>query len=532
MRWEERGEVVWLFVDDRDTAHVEDVVREFDAAGYGDLDVDAVERVVETGEPEAVARLDPARSTGWVEVHIDQHGQTATLAVSPAGAQALPLTRDDVEAALALAEVKLGVDHLLIDTLPLHVPGEYLVATGWPPVPGSDGTVEYLVEPTREFRPEARHDGGVDFHAVATIPDVREGQLLAALVDPTPGTPGRTVRGDAITSEPGAAAELPTGDNVRVSEDGRRLYAARNGLLEVSGGRMSVRPEFVVPGDVDLSSGSLSFSGDVIVRGSVRPGFTVQAEGRVVVMGDVEDAEVRGGTIVWVRGAVVGDRSLVHSAGDAKVRTVHHGRIEARGSLYVEREAHEATLLAGADLILERHRNRISGGAAWAGNQILAGEVGAVGGVATHVSVGIDPFTAELVQSLTSELAEHRRSLERVDVAITPFVDQPEAVDALPEDRRHAVRKLLSVAASLRAQIGETEQRIAALQPRDDGTRPRVAARMALRPGVIVGVRGANLAVRTTEHRVAATVIDGAVTLVPLGSEPVPTWSSAPPGAA
>lgn len=449
-------------------------------------------------------------------------GHTATLVVRPAGAAMPPLTRDDVDAALTLAEVKLGVDHLLLDNLPLEVEGEYLVATGWPPVPGRDGKVEYLLEPTREFRPEARQDGGVDFHAVATIPDVKEGQLLAALVDQTPGTPGRTVRGEAIPPDPGSPAELPTGDNVRVSDDGRRLYAATNGLLEVSGGRLSVRPEFVVDGDVDLRTGSVVFSGDVIVRGTVQPGFSVEAKGRIVVMGDVEDAEVRGGSVVWVRGAVVGEHSLVHCDGDVKVRTVHHGRIEARGSLYVEREAHEATLLAGADLIFERHRNRISGGSAWAGNQIVAGEVGALGGVPTRVNVGADPFTAELLQVLTADVAEHRHNLERVEVAIAPFVDRPAAIETLPDNRQRAVRKLLSVAASLRAQIRDLDQRIAALQPGDDGTRPRVAVRMALRPGVVVGVRDAHLVVRTTEHRVAATIIDGAVTLVPLGSEPVP----------
>lgn len=522
MRWEERGDDMWLLVEPGETTCVEDVVHEFDAAGYCELDVDAVDRVLRTGVSEAVARVDTRHRPGSIEVHVDDDGGTATLVVQPPGDLAPSLTADDITAALARAQVKLGVDHLLIGNLPLGVPGEYLVATGWAPVAGQDGTIEYFVEPVHEFRPEPRHDGGVDFRAVATIPDVLEGQLLAALVDPTPGTPGRTVRGEAIPAEPGTPAELPTGENVTVSEDGRRMYAATNGLLEVSGGRMSVRPEYVIDGDVDLERGSVSFSGDVIVRGSVRPGFSVHAQGRVVVMGDVEEAEVRGETLVWVRGAVVGERSLVHSAGDAKVRTVHHGRIEARRSLFIEREAHEATLLAGTDLVLESHRNRISGGAAWAGNQILAGEIGAVGGVATRVHVGIDPFTAELVERLIAEVDGHRSNLERIELAIAPFAGRPDALAALPPDRRQPVERLMTVAASLRAQISELDLRIDGLQARGDDSRPRVAARMAFRPGVVIGVRGASYAVRTTQHRVAATAIDGRVTLVPLGSEPIP----------
>lgn len=523
MRWDERGDEVWLTVEPGDTVSVEDVVHEFDAAGYCELDVDAVERAIGTAEAQLVAQTDARRRPGSLDVVIDPPARTATLVVVPSGDLAPSLTAEDVDAALGLAGVKLGIDHLLVSSLPLHSAGEYLVATGWDPSPGSGGRIEYVVEPTHEFRPQARADGGVDFHAVATIPDVRSGQLLAALVDPTPGTPGRNVRGEIIQPEPGVPAELPTGDNVTVSDDGRRIYAATNGLLEITGGRISVRPEYVIEGDVSLETGSLCFSGDIIVRGSVQPGFRVEAGGRAVVMGDVEDAEVCAETFVWVRGAVVGEHSLVHSAGDVKVRTVHHGRIEARRNVYIEREAHEATILAGTDIVLERHRNRISGGTAWAGHQVLAGEIGAVGGVATRVNVGVDPFTAELLETLTSEHAEHRRSLDRVELAIAPFVGRPDAVEALPDDRRRAVKQLMTIAGSLRALLIDLEHRVEELQPAPDDSRPRVAARQALRPGVVIGVRGASQMIRTTQHRVAATVIDGRVTLVPLGSEPVPT---------
>lgn len=522
MDWEERDDVVWLVVDDAERAGlgVEEVVHELDAAGHRELDLDAIARVLDTGEPGAVAALDPRRRSGCVEVVVADDGHTAVLAVHPPGDLAPPLSVDHVTAALTSAGVKLGVDHLLLDTLPLDVAAEYLVATGWPPVPGQDGRVEYLLELAREFRPEPRPDGGVDFHAVATIPDVEEDQLLAVLVDPTPGIPGRTVRGELVPAEPGTPVELPTGHNVWVSEDGRHLHAATNGLLEVDGGQLSVRPEYTVDGDVDYGTGSVCFSGDVVVRGSVRPGFSVHAGGRVVVMGDVEEAEVRGGALVWVRGAVVGERSLVHASGDVKVRTVRHGRIEAHGNLYIEREAHEATLLAGVDLVLERHRNRLSGGSTWAGNQVVAGEIGAVSGVATHVEVGTDPFTAELLGVLSGEAAEHRASLQRVEAAVAPFRDHADAFDRLPADRQLAVAKLRSVAASLHAQIAELEQRIAALEPPDDDRRPRIAARTALRPGAVVGIRGAQHVVRTTHHRVTVTAVDGVVTFSPLGTEP------------
>lgn len=522
MRWKQEGEQVWLSVVPGDPARLEDVIREADAAGYEDLDDEAVERVLQSRETEVVARFDTRRRRGAVSVTVSPDEMTATLHVAAPGELTPAITMAHVEAALAVAGVKVGIDHLLLGSLPLHVGGDYLIAEGWEPSPGRDGQVEYAVSVTQEFRPQARRDGGVDFHSVATIPDVRTGDLLAALDNPTPGTSGRTVRGDAIPAEPGKPGALPTGDNVKVSEDGRRLYAAIDGLLEFTAERVSVRPDYVVDGDVDFETGSISFSGDVIVRGSVQPGFRVHAGGRIVVMGDVEDAEIQSESLVWVRGAVVGEHSVVRSAGDIKVRTVHHGRIEARRSVYIEREAHEATILAGVDLVFEAARNRLSGGAVWAGHQIVAGEIGAVGGVATRVNVGIDPFTAELLEALTAEQAEHERTYERVQLAVAPFKKQPEALAALAEDRRSAVERLMTIAGSLQAQLTSIAARMKALEPAEDESRPRVVARQVLRPGVVIAVRAARYVVRSTQHRVAATAIDGRVSLVPVGSEAVP----------
>lgn len=524
MNWEHRSDdSVVLVVDPGDAVALEDIIREADLAGYVSLDLGAVERVLETGEAEVVARIDERRRPGSVHVSVAEDGMTATLHVLAPGEMATLLTHADVEAALAAADVKLGVDHLLLGTLPLHVSGEYLVATGWEPSRGGDGRVEYAVDVSHEFRPEGRSDGGVDFYSVATIPDVREGQLLAMLVNPTLGTPGRTVTGEPVPGQPGAEAVMPTGRNVTVSEDGRCLYAAIDGLLEVAGEKVSVRPDFVVPGDVDFETGSISFIGDVLVHGSVQPGFRVHAGGRVVIMGDVEDGEVESESLVWVRGAVVGEHSVVRSSGDVKVRTIHHGRIEARRSVYVEREAHEATILAGVDLVLEGARNRISGGATWAGHQVVAGEVGAVGGVATRINVGTDPFTAELLETLLLEQSEQERAWDRVQLAIAPFTQRPEQLAALPPDRRCAVERLMTITKSLDAQLTSIRERIAALQPTHDESRPRVVARHALRPGVVITIRGASYIVRNTQHRVAATAIDRRVTLTPVGGESVPT---------
>lgn len=528
MEWAVRGDEVWILVDRGEQLDIEQVVREADAAGYEGLDVEEVRRAVAGGESRAIARVG-AGSAGAVSVAVSDDAMTATLHVTAPGPAAAPFTRADVDAALDAAGVRLGVDHLLLASLPLHVSGSYLVASGWAAVPGPDGRVEYALSASSEFRPRARDDGGVDFRAVATIPGVSAGQLLAVLVDPSPGTPGRTVRGDVLPAEPGRPAVLPIGENVVESDDGQRLYAAIDGLLELQGARVSVRPDLVIPGDVDFTTGSVAFAGDVVVRGSVRPGFRVEATGRVVVLGDVEQAEVRAGSLVWVKGAVVGQRSVVRSGGDVKVRTVHEARVEARGSVYVERELADTTVLASVDLVLEAPRNRISGGTAWVGHQVTAGEIGAAGEVATRVIVGVDPFTAELRESLSAERAEHARALERVGDALRPFHADPGLLRRVSQERRRAAERLGAVERSLRARLGEVEARMAELEPRQDGSEPCVVARRALRPGVVLEMGQARLRLRRTEHQVVATESRGRIAFSPLSRAVAPRFSVAVP---
>lgn len=531
MRWQHRADgYVWAVPDPDEDLTFEQAVRQADEHGCERLDLEALQETLVDGEPRAVAVLGPASADGRLTVEVSDDGLTAVLHVEPPGARQPRLSHDDVDRALRDAGVRLGVDRNLLATLRLDRPGSYQVASGWPPTEGRPGFLEYEVSVDHELRHRVREDGSVDFHSVARMPNVRAGQLLAVLVPPLPGVPGRDVHGEVIEAPAGEPAVFPEGDNVWVSDDGTRLHAGIDGLLEIVGEKVSVRPDLVIEGDVDFSTGSIDFAGDVIVHGSVLPDFFVTATGKVVVLGDVDHARIDASTMVWIRGALVGDRARVRCNGNVKIGTVREGRVEAGDSVVVEHETLGAEILAGVRLVLPSSRNRLAGGVVHAGVEVIAGEIGSIAGIPTEITIGRSPQEVELLALLTAELREHSTVLERVLATTTPLRQEPERIAELQGRRREAADRLLELEASLRRRVGEIADRLRQLdRPELDEQPGRVVARQVMRRSVRVR-SGADVVTTTRDQfRVVATRVNGRLTVVPLAQQPAAEPAPAAP---
>ncbi|HVM39826.1 MAG TPA: FapA family protein, partial [Acidimicrobiia bacterium] len=426
---------------------------------------------------------------------------------------------DDFWSALRLAGVAFGIDLLALERIPVDQPGSHIAARAKPAQRGEDGSLEMLVSPEFQSTLEEDERGHVDFRAAARIPQVNAGDPIARVVDPKPGVPGRTVLGHEIPARNGRSALNHELENVeRVGDE---LVAQIDGLVEVGPRRIAVSPSLIIPGHVDYHSGSIEFHGDVVVGGSVHPGFSVKADGRVLVWGDVDHATIEAGKSVWVRGAVVGPDALVETRESVRARTVYEGRIMARGSIYVEREAKDATLMAGLDITTLSPRGRLYGGTMRAGRQVITIELGSLGEESTFVGVGGDPFGGELLAELQQERAEAYRRLEDVRAQLIPFRARPELAESLDPESRAEIEALGETEGHIAAAVEDLDARIAELDPRGE-SHARVVARIAMRPGVTVEVRGAKRLMRITHNAVEAIEQEGKVVLEPARLVPRP----------
>lgn len=217
-----------------------------------------------------------------------------------------PVDVDDVLKLLAGHGVTYGIDALAVRQVAGHG-GTVTVARGDPPVPGEDARIEYCFpEDTFAVRPSDDHDLRVDLLERLEIASVVEGTVLARKSPARPGTAGLTVTGEPLPAPGVRDVALMIGDGVQLLEDGLTAVATRQGKPILKNGVLSVLPVFVLEGDVDPTTGNITFNGHLVVKGNVAAGLKVRATGEIRILGDAEQATIVAGGNVDVRGSLIG----------------------------------------------------------------------------------------------------------------------------------------------------------------------------------------------------------------------------------
>ena len=190
------------------------------------------------------------------------------------------------------------------------------VARGEAPTIGQDARIRFAFETDPQVKPVQRRDGSFDYHATALERFVEAGAVLATHQPPVPGMPGRDVLGREL--DPPTVRDEPlsalAGRGTEVQ--GETLIATEAGRPSLTGDRVEVSPVFEVAGDLDYSVGNIEFSDDVVVRGDVKPGFSIVAGGSVVVHGVTESASIKAERDITLAGVVGGHETTLEAGGD------------------------------------------------------------------------------------------------------------------------------------------------------------------------------------------------------------------------
>jgi uncharacterized protein (DUF342 family) len=202
---------------------------------------------------------------------------------------------------------------------------------------------------------------------------------------------------------------------------GDEVVAAIGGRPTLAGDvRVEVVPLFEVRQDLDYAVGNIEFAGDVIVRGDVRPGFSIAAGGSVVVQGLVEGAQITAGGDLSVLGAAGEHGSVFDVGGDLVARYLHSVVARVRGTAAVSLEIVNCTL--SAERVSTSSRGRIVGGSVIATAEIDAGSLG------SHSR----RYTEVRVTSGTSGAVVRARTLAYPGVTLQIGSAHRRLMDALP----------------------------------------------------------------------------------------------------
>ncbi len=330
-----------------------------------------------------------------------------------------------------------------------------LIASGKPPVPGTDGKFETLVPCAKKRSPHLDEHGLADFRDLGEIVTVHAGDKLMQLILPTVGEPGQTVTGKAIPAKPGKKVSFTTKLDGAIldANDPTLLIATITGSPVVSKDGVSVESVYAVK-NVDLHTGNISYEGTVHVSGDVQTGMSIKATGDIHVDGTVENAMLEAGGDIIVKGGIIGSSELhdspdkkFHAAikceGSCTAQFVQNAHIFAGNGIFIHDVAMQSELTAVHQIIVGdkgSSKGDIIGGIARATMLVKAQNIGSSARPRTIVIAGADKILHERLRSCNKdrEALEERFAsiLKLLDMArLSPGRIPPEAVKSAEATR-------------------------------------------------------------------------------------------------
>ena len=273
--------------------------------------------------------------------------------------------------------------------------GYFEVARGKAPVDDSIGRIEkfFQEDEHKEFT-KMMELLTIDTRNIKEINIADRNQLLLQVGDVLIGEDGYTVDGKILKKKELGLNEtgVKLGNNVQISDDGRSVYAKESGHIvwKPDVRFIDVEPMYIVEGNVDFSEGNIvGFVGKVLIKGDVKPKFTVSAEGDVEIRGSVEDAVVES-----LRGNVFIAGSVVHKRqGSIKAKETVHCALATNATIranrvVIEKECLNSQIEAEDGIEILGNPGAVIGGALIAKQSVRVNVLGSENGVKTLVHVG------------------------------------------------------------------------------------------------------------------------------------------------
>lgn len=405
-------------------------------------------------------------------IYVASNGLSAWLSLFPPVGEGQELSQEELLRSLSAAGVTYGVDTQRLALLP-SLESRYFhlfpIALGRAAVPGKDGAVIDLFprEATRKLPVDEYNR--VDFAAATSTQNVEKGQAICRISPPTPGVPGRMVTDKEIPTRDGIPAVAPMGRNTALSEDGATLIATQTGGLEFAGRAFQVNPLLEISGNVDHSTGSVNFLGDVHIHGDVCSGFTVRAMGNIKVDGVVESSTIEaGGDLVLTKGVQGNNQAVIRAHRDIYAKFLENCSVHVQENLHSECII-GCEVFSDAAVYAQSGRGAIIGGRVRAAREVAANIVGSKTEVRTSIYVGglpVEDFEKELltqeITDLEKKLAETERqpssptklsrmSKMRMQISVNrlklnQYMKNLEALDGQDPDKRMGGRLTFGIA--------------------------------------------------------------------------------------
>ncbi|SFB66946.1 DUF342 domain-containing protein [Butyrivibrio sp. YAB3001] len=460
------------------------------------------------------AKVLPERECAIINIAKDR--MSATVVFYPPTEGAELMTEKEFLGTLDYQKIKYGIKKDDIHSFFEHRTycKRILIAEGKAVKQGVNASVEYHFTVNNRPKPALRDDGSVDYFNLNLINNVKEGDLLATLHPEIPGEPGINIHGENIRPASVKPAHIKYGKNTQLSDDKLTLTATKAGHVTIKEEKVTVSDVLVLE-NVDLATGNIDCEGSVEVKGIVASNFSVKAGGNIVVKGIVEDATlISGADVILERGVKAGGN--ISADGNIVVKFVENATLAAKGGITSECILH-STVTSGTEINVTGKKGFIAGGKVCAADKIQAKVLGSEMGANTIIEVGADPQIKIRLKELQKEMAESQKKIEGIKPTVEGFSKMIKAGAKLTPDQIANVQKLIALNKTLTEQVQkDSEEYTNLMEKLAEQKDAEVIVEGTAYPGTTVNIGELSMIVKKPVQYSRFVVKDGDVRLAPI----------------
>lgn len=448
-----------------------------------------------------------------ITVLVSPDRMVAELLVTAPAAGGKTANANDVLAKLKEAGVVYGIDMDVVERAiaqaglppdPARPLERVKVARGSEPGAGVDAKIDYHPCLTEAGgRPKVNVDGTVNLFDLNLVHNISKGTVLAVMTPAARGEPGRTVTNAEVPGRMGREVWLKAGKGAQLSEDRTTVTALVAGHATLVYGEITVTDVYQVSRDVGVGTGNIEFVGSVVIRGGIRNGFTVKAEGDVEVQGSVDGGSIEAAGNVTVQyGITGGGHGRVVAGGAVKARFIESAEVRAGTHVWASDGILQSKVEAGVGVEVLGRRGAIIGGSVAAKSSVSARNIGSDIGEPTEITVGIMPEVRQELKEVNKKLDGLEGDFQRADQTIQFLTTQQRFVP-LSQERRAVLAKAVLMQEQLFTTREELKNRKQALEQKFHEARSAwVMARENCYPGVRLAIGASRLHVTDPMQRV------------------------------
>ena len=462
-------------------------------------------KIVNTVSGETVIKLNDLKTKAIKEsfvITLSSDRMQAWGRFYPPSSDGGKITREDIVGELKFKGIVKGIrEDVIEEFLAERSYGiNLLLAEGKEPRHGRDAYIEYKFNTDIKARPTLKDDGGVDFFQLNIINHVRKGDCLAVLHREDPGENGYDLMGGLIKPKTVKKELLKFGRNITISEDKCELYSEVDGHVTLVDGKVFVSDVMMVE-NVDISTGDISYEGNVQVNGNVCSNFTVRARGNVEVRGVVEGAEIYAdGNVTIARGVNGMTKGIIRAGGNVIAKFIENANVEARGYVETDSILH-SRVSAGTEVHVGGKRGFITGGYVSATNLVDVKTLGAELGANTIVEIGVNPEIKRRYEELQELIVGNNKTLRSAQPVIDAAKTKIFSGVKLPPDQVRHVQELSNIVTAKTKEIQAATKELEELEElMNISNDAQIIVHDKVYPGTKVVIADVSRIVKTESH--------------------------------